>query len=159
MTPESLRNPSVLHYQRLMPNLAPIFKYVVQHLNHSTPVPRALFSFLPTCIFALIVLNPTHWPFMAPHTLLCVQCVLILPLSRAAVAISPGPHRPCLSVGAHTLVLCVRALVGAGGSAKEPQGQIRPHVCLDVTQKNSFLPLFCVCFFIQGITSTTVFCL
>lgn len=134
--------------------------YAVQHWSYITPFSRALFvciSFFSTCILALIVLNPTHWLFMVPHTVLCVQCVLILPLFRAAVAKSPGPQRPCLSVGAHTLVLCVRTLVGAGGSAMEPQGQIRPHVCLDVTQKNSSLPLACVCFFIQGITCISVF--
>lgn len=116
----------------------------------ATPVPWALFvwiSYLPTCIFTHIVLNPTQGPFMAPHTVLCIQRVLILPLSRAAVAISPGLQHPCLSVGAHTLVLYVRTLAGADGSAVEPQGQIRPHVCLDVTQKNSSLLLLCVLFY------------
>lgn len=102
---------------------------------------------MTTCIFAHIVLNPTHWPFMAPHTVLCVQCVLILLLSRATVAISPG-LQPMSDCGrAHTGALCFGRLRGLPEVLWNLRAKLG-HMCAWTSHKR-IPPSHCsVCFFL-----------
>lgn len=105
---------------------------------------------LPTCVFAHIVLKTHTLAFHGASHRCSVFSVFwssLFPELRWQSAQAYSVHIWLWArTHTHTLVLCVGMLVGAGGSAVEPQGQIRPHVCLDVTQKNSSLLLFYVCF-------------